>query len=417
MKHFINRLVVLAIAFVLMGVAVQAELAAQLSDSAALAPAPDASRLDDAVWASDADGEPAEMLASCVGAVGNCCTPHGGLGCNDLSCCNAVCLNDPVCCNSQWDGECAALAVTFCSDEQCYDGACPGDGGNCCTNNGTPGCDDTSCCEIVCSHDSFCCDFAWTTSCAGYAEALCGDLCSAPPICPGAGDCCSANGTPSCNNGCCCQAVCEQLPDCCTTGWTAACATLAETHCPGLCTDPAPGCPGEGDCTESHATTGCEDPLCCTLVCNHDDWCCTEQWDTVCADYAFYEFCDCPESPCPGGGGLCCSANGIPGCNDTDCCNVVCNAEPSCCEDTGGWDEACVTLAASLCEPQCTCQIVGDFDGNVEVDLTDFARLQNCFTGVTDAPLTEACFCGNTGGDDDVDAADYAHFHSVFTGP
>jgi len=48
---------------------------------------------------------------------GDCFQPHGGsaagLGCNDRACCEAVCMFDPVCCESLaigWDAECVAIA-------------------------------------------------------------------------------------------------------------------------------------------------------------------------------------------------------------------------------------------------------------------------------------------------------------------
>ena len=33
---------------------------------------------------------------------------------------------------------------------------CPGDGGDCCEANGTPGCDNTTCCECLCVIDPYC---------------------------------------------------------------------------------------------------------------------------------------------------------------------------------------------------------------------------------------------------------------------
>ncbi|MHC4349791.1 MAG: hypothetical protein ACYS15_14830 [Planctomycetota bacterium] len=49
--------------------------------------------------------------------------------------------------------------------------------GDCCEDNGTPSCDDLSCCIEVCLSDPFCCVFEWDGNCADMAFDLCGDLC------------------------------------------------------------------------------------------------------------------------------------------------------------------------------------------------------------------------------------------------
>lgn len=55
--------------------------------------------------------------------------------------------------------------------------ACPG-AGSCFASNGSPGCDDASCCNAVCDLDPFCCDVFWDGICAGIA----GDVCDLPPV-------------------------------------------------------------------------------------------------------------------------------------------------------------------------------------------------------------------------------------------
>ncbi|MEE9295661.1 MAG: carboxypeptidase-like regulatory domain-containing protein [Phycisphaerae bacterium] len=64
-------------------------------------------------------------------------------------------------------------------------GPCDDAAGDCCQSNGTPGCEDPDCCEIVCAIDPFCCDMTWDGICAGEAEDLCGQLCF-----PTLGACC-----------------------------------------------------------------------------------------------------------------------------------------------------------------------------------------------------------------------------------
>lgn len=51
--------------------------------------------------------------------------------------------------------------------------------GDCCAANGTPGCDDAACCELVCSVDPFCCDVQWDGVCADEACGI-GGLCFGP---------------------------------------------------------------------------------------------------------------------------------------------------------------------------------------------------------------------------------------------
>ncbi len=50
-------------------------------------------------------------------------------------------------------------------------------------------------------------------------------------------------------------------------------------------------CPGEGDCCLANLTPGCEDEACCNAVCAVDSFCCSNEWDSICADEAF-SLCD-----------------------------------------------------------------------------------------------------------------------------
>lgn len=103
---------------------------------------------------SEDDGSAA---GSCPGS-GNCCVSNGTPGCNDFDCCELICFIDSFCCDDEWDRDCADLAIGFCDPGTCSGvGGCPGSG-DCCESNGTPGCNDESCCELVCTQDAFCCD-------------------------------------------------------------------------------------------------------------------------------------------------------------------------------------------------------------------------------------------------------------------
>jgi hypothetical protein len=155
---------------------------------------------------------------------------------------------------------------------------CPGQG-DCCSANGTPGCGNFACCLEVCATDPFCCDVIWDSLCASVANGTCG-VCGAG--CPGDGNCCSANGTPGCDNVGCCVQVCASDPYCCDTEWDETCALAAQ----GMCPPCSSGCPGGGDCCFDNGTPGCEDEACCELVCDLDPFCCTSMWDGVCAGHA-----------------------------------------------------------------------------------------------------------------------------------
>ncbi len=118
---------------------------------------------------------------------------------DDPTCEAAICAADPFCCDTSWDSVCAsaaaALADGACSDcmsvDLCGDGVqngdeigvdcggsscpiCPAGTGDCFTSNGTPGCNDAVCQDIICSADPFCCDISWDGICASAAQNLCG---------------------------------------------------------------------------------------------------------------------------------------------------------------------------------------------------------------------------------------------------
>lgn len=177
--------------------------------------------------------EPA--IAQCPGA-GDCCIANGSPGCDDLPCCVEVCLNDPFCCDVQWDSLCASLGNSLCA--VCGAG-CPGTG-NCCSANPSPGCDDFFCCSTVCTGNPFCCDTAWDALCAQQANVLCA-LCTPPPVCPGGGDCCSPNPTPACDDARCCVAVCAVDSFCCVSLWDNICAATAADLCSACAPPPVFG--------------------------------------------------------------------------------------------------------------------------------------------------------------------------------
>jgi hypothetical protein len=58
-----------------------------------------------------------------TGGGSNCCFSHAGPGCDDPVCQDCVCLLDPFCCNTAWDGICAGEAANQCA------ASCPCGGG------------------------------------------------------------------------------------------------------------------------------------------------------------------------------------------------------------------------------------------------------------------------------------------------
>ncbi len=45
-------------------------------------------------------------------------------------------------------------------------------------------------------------------------------------------------------------------------------------------------CPASGSCFMQHPTPGCDNAACCEMVCAADPFCCNVQWDTICANEA-----------------------------------------------------------------------------------------------------------------------------------
>jgi len=110
--------------------------------------------------------------------------------------------------------------------------------------------------------------------------------------------------------------------------------------------------PGAGLCNEPHGGLGCVMTECCRIVCDANPLCCEIGWDTGCVDLAATL---CVGIACPSPGS-CTEAHGNAGCVDEECCNFVCRIDPWCCSRV--WDEACAIEAARLCPtPTCTIDI------------------------------------------------------------
>ncbi len=155
-------------------------------------------------------------------------------------------------------------------------GAAADPSSTCCSASGGIGCDDTSCTDLICSVDPVCCTTGWDQICADEAAAVC-SVCGGS-LCPGTESCCqgSPNKVPKCDDPACCSLVCDLDPACCVANWDGACSKSANA----LCTTCGGG---NGDCCSAHTGVGCSVMSCTQTVCAEDPLCCTEGWDAICA--------------------------------------------------------------------------------------------------------------------------------------
>ena len=145
----------------------------------------------------------------------SCCAEGDAPACDDLECAASVCLEAPHCCTASWDIGCAATAHELCDtcEPECGDGIVSGD----------EVCDGpvTTTCEDLGLPDG-------TLSCADTCDGFDTSECSGGE---GEGDCCSANGSPGCEDPTCTVDVCAADSECCTDDWDDACATEAADSC------------------------------------------------------------------------------------------------------------------------------------------------------------------------------------------
>lgn len=98
---------------------------------------------------------------------GSCFSSNGVPGCSTEVCCNAVCEVDPQCCEVAWDVSCVETAIKICS------GCGNPNAGSCFEAHSIPSCDIAKCCELICLDDPYCCEFEWDFFCAAFAEFEC----------------------------------------------------------------------------------------------------------------------------------------------------------------------------------------------------------------------------------------------------
>ncbi len=297
----------------------------------------------DQVWDEICAEKAGETCLACMDDVpedGDCCVPGDQKGCTDYDCENLVCTDDPSCCDTEWDFECAVQATWLC--DACDDGGTT----NCCIEHEGDGCNDPDCQVLVCKTDFFCCDTQWDSLCAEAANADCA-ICNEPEPDP-AGDCCVANSTPSCGDVGCAEDVCSDDPFCCEEVWDDGCAILASAFCEDCQEEIEPylDC-----CQPSDVKPGCVDEDCEETICEGDAFCCEDAWDETCvaAALALCNVCDLSTD--------CCEANNSPACSNEECTQIVCSQDSFCCNTS--WDSLCASAATNLCD---VCKpICGDF--------------------------------------------------------
>jgi hypothetical protein len=251
-----------------------------------------------------------------------CCTAHVDAGCGDAEIESCVCAMDSYCCEMAWDTFCVAQASATCGQQ------CPR---SCCASGPWPGCSDPELANTVCADMPQCCDDQWGASCQGHpavAEACLGD-----------NDCCVSANTPGCDDPEIVACVCALDDYCCTHSWDVFCIGTAILDCgQGGCTDVPPG-----NCCVAGPGPGCDDPIVEDAVCQQQVSCCTVVWDDGCALLAAEAGgCDSPQD--------CCIATiaESPGCNDPAVAACVCANDPFCC--TVEWDGMCASAALNTCD-------------------------------------------------------------------
>ena len=189
--------------------------------------------------------------------------------------------------------------------------------------------------------------------------------------CPGFGDCLVYHASPGCASMGCCSETCATIPSCCSVSWDSACVDYALSNCE-LC-----GSPASGSCLVTHMTPSCDDAACCGAVCSIDPFCCAVRWDAGCAFLAGFSCVGSPGTCGDPSSGPCNTTHPSGACADQDCCEAVCDADPSCCSSS--WDGLCVAHAASLCDASCVVAIPSG--STVEIEVCGLQQNDPCVAG------------------------------------
>ena len=300
---------------------------AQDACSFAVAPCDD----DDACTTDACDPGTGDCLHADVQGCGvaDCCAPHASPGCTNQGCMAAVCEGAPQCCTGAWGDACVLAAELLCLP--CQEIPCGSDAE----------CDlsDDWCFVETCDTDAGLCSFVDLADCGG-------------------GDCCAEHAGLGCGEDACMDTVCGADPFCCEAGWDSLCLEAAIAAC-AACAQP--GCGADADCDDG-------------------DWCTADTCDPATGECLTEAIPDC-------GAGDCCGEHGGLACEDAACADLVCGADPFCCQTT--WDAACAAAAGDGCE---VCSCAGDAD----CDDGDWCTSEFCDvgTGACVVDAVEGCGAG-----------------------
>ena len=315
---------------------------------------------------------------------GGCFEPNGTPFCDDLECCENVCVQDAFCCETEWDAFCVTAAKTYCVKGKPCDVMCPPDAiqeeepcgpdqlNGCGTGQEVEAISGGSvdvCGSLFASIDTGNPD-AWRIGIPENGTLTVEVFCGLPTITQIVDDGCTTVLAEVTGNGC---------PNLVTlsvsAGWVNCQIGLnlfSQDACDGSTDYHArisfdgdgsggggDGCgdPLSGDCCNKKGTGTpyCNDAECCEVVCAIDAFCCENEWDPSCALQAATS-CNCDggggnEGCGEAGTGNCCEATGTPYCDDQVCCDAICAADAFCCETE--WDQLCADAAAKSADCNC----------------------------------------------------------------
>jgi hypothetical protein len=146
-------------------------------------------------------------------------------------------------------------------------------------------------------------------------------------------------------------------------------------------------------------------------------------------------YCESVEQPCPPhvcfeSTGPCATPRSVPGCDQLNCCDRICQADLWCCGVE--WDALCVGRAANECPLPAVAgirhiqpatpgvkldRLSADTNGNFEVDLDDYWRFGNCLVDGFDelpAPMKDCLGAFDADGSGTLDVIDFAALQNVF---
>jgi len=110
------------------------------------------------------------------------CEIGGALASSCDACSADVCAVDPYCCDTEWDDVCVGEVEQYCSSSfSCAGGGGGGGSGGTCHDECTvgdpqdPSCN--GCVDAICTQDPYCCDTEWDSVCVGLVDEICSPPC------------------------------------------------------------------------------------------------------------------------------------------------------------------------------------------------------------------------------------------------